>query len=80
MAIHVSILAWKIPWTKESWWATIHRVTKVSDKTYQLNNNNNNTQQKTHIQNGGGGGLVTKSCLTLVTPWTVALQVMGFSR
>ena len=21
---------------------------------------------------GGGGGLVTKSCLTLVTPWTVA--------
>ena len=22
----------------------------------------------------GGGGLVAKSCLTLVTPWTVALQ------
>ena len=32
---------------------------------------------------GGGGGLVTKSCLTLVTPWTVASQAplpMGFSR
>ena len=32
---------------------------------------------------GGGGGLVTKSCLTLVTPWTVACEVplsMGFSR
>ena len=30
---------------------------------------------------GGGGGLVTKSCLTLATPWTVAYQVplsMGF--
>ena len=23
---------------------------------------------------GGGGGLVTKSCLTLATPWTVAHQ------
>ena len=32
---------------------------------------------------GGGGGLVTKSPLTLVTPWTVACQAplsMGFSR
>ena len=32
---------------------------------------------------GGGGGLVNKSCLTLVIPWTVALQTplsMGFSR
>ena len=33
--------------------------------------------------NHGGGGLVTKSCLTLVTPWTVACQAllsMGFFR
>ena len=32
---------------------------------------------------GGGGGLIAKSCLTLVTPWTVACQAplsMGFSR
>ena len=32
---------------------------------------------------GGGGGLVTKSSLTLATPWTVAHQAplsMGFSR
>ena len=32
---------------------------------------------------GGGGDLVTKSCPTLVTPWTVALQAppsMGFSQ
>ena len=31
----------------------------------------------------GGGGLVTKSCPTLVTPWTTAYQAplsMGFSR
>ena len=33
--------------------------------------------------NGGGGDLVTKSCPTLVTPWTVALhalQSMGFPK
>ena len=32
---------------------------------------------------GGGGGLVAKLCLTLETPWTVALQAplpVGFSR
>ena len=32
---------------------------------------------------GGGGGLIAKSCLTLVTPGTVACQgplSMGFSR
>ena len=31
----------------------------------------------------GGGGLVTKLCLTLATPWTIARQAplsMGFSR
>ena len=30
-----------------------------------------------------GGGLVTKSCLTLATPWTIVYQAplsMGFSR
>ena len=32
---------------------------------------------------GGGGGLVSKSCPTLATPWTVACQAplsMGFFR
>ena len=32
---------------------------------------------------GGGGNLVTKSCLTLATPWTVVHQAplsLGFSR
>ena len=35
------------------------------------------------LQFFGGGGLVAKSCLTLVTPWTVVCQAplsMGFSR
>ena len=37
----------------------------------------------THICTYGGGGLVTKSCLTLLTPWTVAYQdplSLGFPR
>ena len=32
---------------------------------------------------GGGSGLVTKSCMILATPWTVACQAplsMGFPR
>ena len=32
---------------------------------------------------GGSGGLFAKSCLTVVTPWTVAYQAppsMGFSK
>ena len=36
-----------------------------------------------NIPENCGGGLVTKSCLTLATPWTVASQAplsMGFSR
>ena len=28
MATHSSILAWRIPWTEEPGWATVHRVTK----------------------------------------------------
>ena len=35
------------------------------------------------IYGGGGSGLATKSCLTFMTPWTVARQVplsLGFSR
>ena len=31
-------------------------------------------QSGSGIHTYGGGGLVTKSCLTLVTPWTVACQ------
>ena len=28
MATHSSILAWRIPWTEELWWATVQGVTK----------------------------------------------------
>ena len=28
MATHSSNLAWKIPWTRGTWWATVHGVTK----------------------------------------------------
>ena len=40
-------------------------------------------QSDSVIHKYGGGGVVAKSCLTLVTPWTVACQVplsMGFPR
>ena len=56
------------------------------------NNNNKDHWSQTIAKNTiimkilkycGDGGLVTKSCLTLVTPWTVACQAplsVGFSR
>ena len=33
MATHSSILAWRIPMKREAWWATVHGVTKESDRT-----------------------------------------------
>ena len=33
MAIHSSILAWKIPMDREVWWATVHGVTKSQTYT-----------------------------------------------
>ena len=41
MAIHSSILAWRIRWTEEPWKATVHRGCKESDateRTFQLQN------------------------------------------
>ena len=29
MATHSSILAWRIPMDRETWWATVHGVTKI---------------------------------------------------
>ena len=31
VATHSGILAWRIPWTEEPWWATVHGVTTESD-------------------------------------------------
>ena len=28
MSTHSSILAWRIPWTEDPWWATVHGVSK----------------------------------------------------
>ena len=40
MATHSSILAWRVPWTEEPEWATVHRVaksrTRLSDFTSLL--------------------------------------------
>ena len=33
MATHPSILAWRIPWTEESGWATVHGVAKSQTQT-----------------------------------------------
>ena len=33
MTTHSSILAWRIPMTREAWGATVHGVTKESDMT-----------------------------------------------
>ena len=33
MATHSSILAWRIPMDRGSWWAAVHRVAKKSDMT-----------------------------------------------
>ena len=32
MAIHSSILAWRIPWTEESWQATVHEAAKCQTR------------------------------------------------
>ena len=34
--IHFSILAWRIPKHRGAWWATVHEVSKESNRTWQL--------------------------------------------
>ena len=36
MATHSSILAWRIPMDRGTWWATVHRVTKSQTQLKQL--------------------------------------------
>ena len=33
MAAHSSILTWRIPMDRETWWATVHEENKESDTT-----------------------------------------------
>ena len=42
MAIHSSILTWRIPWTQEPGGLHSIGVTKKLDTNYKLNNNDNN--------------------------------------
>ena len=37
MVTHSSILAWKIPWTGEPWWATVHGVAKSRTRQNYIN-------------------------------------------
>ena len=41
MATHSSMLAWRIPMDRGTWWATVHGVPKEWDTTQRLNSNNN---------------------------------------
>ena len=36
MATHSSILAWRIPMDRGTWWATVHRVTKSQTQLKRL--------------------------------------------
>ena len=36
MAIHSSILAWRIPWTEETWQATVHTAAKSQTRLSNL--------------------------------------------
>ena len=45
MTTHSSILAWKIPWTRGAWWATVHRV--AENQTWL-----NEHEHKTHMSTG----------------------------
>ena len=78
MAIHSSILVWRIHMDRGAWRAIVHGVTKSQTQQKRLSR---------HAEAWGrihcDGGLVTKSCQTLATPWTEARQAplsMGFSR
>ena len=46
MATHSSILAWKIPQTREAWQTTVPGVAKESDTTEQLNNSRKDLTSK----------------------------------
>ena len=39
METHSSILAWRIPWTRGAWWATVHRAAKSLTRLKPLSTN-----------------------------------------
>ena len=70
MAIHSSILAWRIPWTEEPWWATVHGVAKSWTRL------GNFTFIVTH-QKGDSPGKEAPSSPRLPSPASVPLSVGG---
>ena len=54
MATHSSILAWRIPWTKGAWWATVHRVGRkeldTTEQAHLLSSSNILSQPHGHLK------------------------------
>ena len=76
MATHSSVLAWRIPGTGEPGGLP-------SMGSHRVGHDWSDLAAAAAAAVGGGGGLVSKSCLTLVIPWTVAYQAplsMGCSK
>ena len=67
---------WELVMDREAWRAVFHGVTKSWTQLSDW------TELNWYSLGTGGGSLVTKLCLTLATPWTIAFQAplsMGFS-
>ena len=74
MATHSSVLAWKIPWTEEPWWAAVHGVaksqTRLSDFTFPFHFHALEKEMTTHSSvvtwripgTGEPGGLQPMGC------------------
>ena len=92
MATHSSMLAWRIPWIKEPWQATVHGVTRVRHDLTTKPPKTEEPGAKTGCQNKGrvlsmrtalntiycSRCLIAKSCPTLSTLRTAAHQVSLF--
>ena len=70
MATHSCILVWRIPWTEEPWWATVHGVANELDATWYA-----------HIFISGCAGFCCCSGFSLVAvnQDCSSLQYEGFS-
>ena len=87
MATQSSILAWRIPGTGEPG-GLLSMESQNRTRLKQLSSHSSSSSQRIKSNQemrcatclgGGGGGLVTKLCLTLATPWTVACQASLFT-
>ena len=74
MAMHSSILAWRIPMDRGAWWSIVHRVAKSWTQLRQLSThalfclqNEQNSLSRVHLGVGSGGdvSLTSTSCFLL---------------